>query len=191
MRNCHLKTAVIVIAVISAFGCSNNDSSKIENPLKNYLTNAGFNEQDPPHINSNYFEFGLKFIPNVNGVIKKITVKLPDSQTNLRVTIWDVTTQGVYRTEIIPNVLANQEISKNISSLPLVKDKEYMISCYANDWYYHKRSDNSSVSYPVIVGNILITGSNFLNTYPETQLYPWDTTVEGYAGDISFGFQPN
>lgn len=181
----------MLIIIISVASCSSDNADAIENPLKGYLTNAGFDDQEPPHINSSYFEFGIRFIPNVDGNIKNIKVKLPDNQTNLRVTIWDVATESVYRTEIISTVIANKEISKSISPLSLTKDKEYLISCYANDWYYHMKSDNSSVTYPVIVGNISITGCNFLSQYPEQRLYPWDTTAEGYAGDISFGFEPN
>ncbi|GEC77871.1 DUF4082 domain-containing protein [Flavobacterium aquatile] len=190
MRN-YFRILVMLFVIIAALSCSTDNSDATENPLKDYIKNAGFDQQEPPHINSNYFEFGLRFIPNTNGVIKKITVKLPDNQTNLRVTIWDVATQAVYKTEIITYVKADKETSKNITPLSLTKDKEYMITCCANDWYYYKKSDDSSVTYPVIVGNISITGYNFLNVQPQTQLYPWDTTEVGYAGDISFGFQPN
>ena len=195
MKNSLLRLLLLVITSFNIISCDNNDTEALknvqENPLKEYLNNSGFDQVTYQFINSGYYEFGFRFIPKTDGTIKKIIVKTPDNQTNLRVTIWDVVTKIIYRTEIISSVLAATETSKTISPLSLLQDKEYMITYAADDWYYHRRSDSSDAMYPILAGNILITGYNFMNIQPQTQLYPTSTELNGYAGDISFVFQPN
>lgn len=191
MKNYLLKLLLLLITAITIISCESDNSMSTENPLEKYLNYTGFNQVTFQFINSGYYEFGYRFIPKTNGIMKKIVVKTPDNHTDLRVTIWEVSTQTVYRTEIIPSVLAATETSKLINSLSLIKDKEYMITYSADDWYYHRRSDSSDATYPITVGNILITGYNYMNIQPQTQLYPTSTELNGFAGDISFVFQPN
>lgn len=157
-----------------------------ENPIAAYITSAGFSTTSN-FINSGDYEFGLVFSPNVNGKIKAITAKLPDSNTNLRVTIWDYDTQAVLRTEVVNVSAANTTITKAITELALVKDKKYLISMNSNDWYNRTRPGGTSATYPISSGNIKFT--QYLWKSGATQTFPTNIDDSYYAGDLSFVFQ--
>jgi hypothetical protein len=90
----------------------------------------------------------LLFSPDVKGKITAITIKLPDTNPNLRVTIWDYTTKTVLRTETLNVTATNTLITKEISELALEKDKKYLITMNSNDWYKRAKADNSNTAYP-------------------------------------------
>ena len=93
----------------------------------------------------------------------------------------------VLRTESIDMATAGVEVTKVITALSLVKDKEYFITFNSNDWYDHRKTDNSAVTYPFTVGDVKITGYSYANGAAQTIPNLPQTTY--YAGDVSFKFQ--
>lgn len=171
--------------------CDSGNTILNENPLNDYLKVTGFDQKKIPLINQPYYESGMRFKPKVNGNIRKLVLKFPDNQTNLRITIWDVATQTVYRTETITNLTADIETKIPINPLTLIKDKEYLLSYCSNNWYVNRNEASSDVAYPIVIKNIIITGVNYVNVQPQTQIFPTSNATNYYAGDLSFIFQVN
>lgn len=157
-----------------------------ENPLSAYLAATGFNVVDNK-INTASSEFGLAFSPNVKGQINAITVKIPDVNPSLKVTIWDYTTKTVLRTEIVNVTSSNVITTKPISPLALEKDKKYMITMNSQDWYKEHKADNSAATYPITAGNIKIWEYSWIGG--SAQAFPTNIDPTYYAGDLSFVFQ--
>lgn len=193
MKTVKFLTAIVALAAIS-FSCSKDDATPTplpvyptENPLTGFLTASGFNQTTTNQVNNGDYEFGYSFIPQVTGKITAVVVKIPDAHANLRVTFWDKTAGTIVRTETLDIATAGVEVTKDITALNLVKDKEYFITFNSNDWYNHKKSDNSAVTYPFTVGNIKITSYSFISG--TTQAMPTSPQTTYYAGDLSFKFQ--
>ncbi len=179
------------LLAILAISCSSDDSKSgssypVENPLESYYTQTGFTTSSN-FINSGSYEFGLAFSPNVKGVMKAITVKLPDANPALRVTIWDYTTKEVIKTETVNVASANTLVSHPISDLVLEKDKKYMITMNSNDWYKRNKADNTNATYPVTAGNIKFLEYRWLSG--TTQTFPTTVSANYNAGDLSFDFK--
>ncbi|KAF2516051.1 DUF4082 domain-containing protein [Flavobacterium foetidum] len=182
----------ILMTATMAISCSNDDDKdntptfKTENPLAAYYTQTGFSTVTN-FINSGDYEFGLAFTPTVKGKIKAITLKLPATNPNVRVTIWDYTTKAILRTETLNVATADVQVSKEISELALEKDKKYLITMNSNDWYKKSKADNSNITYPVVAGNITINEYRWLSGTAQT--FPTTVAMSYNAGDLSFDFQ--
>ncbi|WES98538.1 hypothetical protein P2W68_02755 [Chryseobacterium arthrosphaerae] len=182
-----------MLLCFSAASCSKDDDEiitpvmyAVENPLNKYHEAAGFTVTTN-FINSGNYEFGLAFSPDVKGKMTAITVKLPDTNASLRVTVWDYTAKTVLRTETVNVTASNTLITKEISELALEKDKKYMITMNSNDWYKRSKPDNTNAVYPITAGNIKILeykwGSGTAQTFPAM------TSLDYNGGDLSFNFQ--
>ncbi|WP_276378928.1 hypothetical protein [Flavobacterium sp. H4147] len=182
----------ILITAALAVSCSSDDDKdntpkfETENPLAAYYTQTGFSTVTN-FINSGDYEFGLAFTPTVKGKIKAITLKLPATNSALRVTIWDYTAKTVLRTETLNVATADVQVTKEISELALEKDKKYMITMNSNDWYKKSKADNSIVTYPIVAGNITFNEYRWLSG--TTQTFPTNVSSSYNAGDLSFDFQ--
>lgn len=193
MKTTILKLTLLSLALFFASSCSKSDDPAPqpvygeENPYQTYLNSAGFTLVQN-FLNSGDYEFGLKFKPKVNGKINKLVVKIPDNQSNLRVTLWDasVTPKVVIATEVIYSVAAGVETTKSISPIALSANKEYMLTMNANDWY-KKYKSSGSATYPIDAGNISITGYAWISGAAQT--YPTNVDNTYNAGDLSFVFQ--
>ena len=135
------KTITLFVIIFSLFSCSKNDEPtpvtyQEENPLIGYLTNGGINGGIIDVVDGTTSEVGNEFTPLVKGTIKAFVVSLPQSNANLRVTLWDATTKTVIRTEYINVVTAATTTTKNIEPIELQKDKKYAITMNSDDWYY-------------------------------------------------------
>lgn len=157
-----------------------------ENPLNKYHENAGFTATTN-FINSGSYEFGLVFSPNVKGKMNAITVKLPDANPSLKVTVWDYTAKTVLRTEVINVSASNTLITKAIEELALEKDKKYVITMNSNDWYKRAKPDNSDAVYPITAGNIKFLEYRWVSG--STQIFPTNISLNYNGGDLSFNFQ--
>ncbi|MEZ0006092.1 hypothetical protein ABH942_001455 [Flavobacterium sp. 28YEA47A] len=178
-----------VLLAIMAISCSSDDSKPsypVENPLESYYTQAGFTTTDN-FINSGSYEFGLAFSPNVKGVMKAITVKLPDANPALKVTIWDYTTKEVLKTETVNVASANTLVSHPITDFVLEKDKKYMITMNSNDWYKRHKADNTNATYPITAGNIKFLEYRWVGG--ATQTFPTNVSLDYNGGDLSFDFK--
>lgn len=197
LRSLFLKSLCVIIALNSIFlitSCSKDDDEAVrepiiyaeENPLNKYHESAGFTTVTN-FINSGNYEFGLVFSPNVKGKINAITVKLPDVNSSLKVTIWDYTAKTVLRTEIVNVATSNTLLTKAIEELALEKDKKYMITMNSNDWYKKNKPDNSNAAYPITAGNIKFLEYRWLSTL--SQVFPTNISQDYNGGDLSFNFQ--
>jgi hypothetical protein len=158
-----------------------------QNPLAGYLSASGFNQKTTNQMNLGDYEFGISFKATVTGKITALVAKIPDVRSSMRVTIWDKMAGTIYRTELMDITSSGVEVTKTIAALELVKDKEYFITFNSNDWYDHRKTDGSSVTYPFTVGDIVITGYSFKDG--AAQALPDSPQTTYYAGDISFKFQ--
>lgn len=194
MKKIYLSSVLLLSLLL--VNCSNDDDANVvippapapveENPMQGYLTSSGF-DLVQNFVNAGDYEFGLKFKPKVNGEIKKLVVKIPDNQTNLRITLWDasVTPKVVVATEVIYSVSAGVETIKSISPIAVTANKEYMLTMNTNDWYKRYKSSGSA-TYPIESGNISITGYSWISGTAQT--YPTNVDNTYYAGDLSFVF---
>lgn len=187
------KLSIIILSVL-ALSCSKKEDSapspivyQEEDYLAGYLSTTNFTQNITNFINSGDYEFGNEFIPLVKGKITSLKVKLPDSRSNLRVTLWDKASGLVLKTEVVNVAAANTSYVFDIVDIELVKDKEYTITMNSNDWYNERKTDNSSVVYPITVGNIKITSYKYASG--TAQVYPTSSALNYYAGDLSFNFQ--
>jgi hypothetical protein len=189
--------SVVLFLSIFSISCSKDDKAvtpaatpqaiPTQDPLAGYLTASGFNQKLTNILDSGDYEFGYSFIPLVNGKMTAIVAKIPDVHSGMRVTIWDKATATVLRTELVDITSSGVEITKNITAIDLVKDKEYMITFNSNDWYDHRKTDASDVTYPFTVGDIKVTGYSYIDG--TTQTLPNSPQTAYYAGDVSFKFQ--
>ena len=193
-----LKKALLLVLSVLSISCSkeNNEAAPVptviapeQNPLPGFLEITGFNQKTVNYINQPNFEFGISFIPLVDGKMTAIVVKIPDTQIGLRVTIWDKSSGEVLKTEIIDITTANVIFTKSITALNLLKDKEYIISFNSNDYCYRSKTNDSQVTYPVIVGDLKITSVVSSGAITFSQTLPKEPRLIGYPGDISFKFQ--
>ena len=189
-----LKFALLISLSLSVTNCSKDDDpvpevlAPLQDPLAGYLATSAFDQKTTNFVNdpTNY-EFGYSFIPLVNGKMTAIVVKIPDARLGMRVTVWDKAAGTVIRTETIDIAMAGVEVTKQISALDLMKDKEYILTMNSNDWYKHSRTNDAAVTYPFTVGDIKITSYSYKSgtaqAIPDTPLF------SNYAGDCSFKFQ--
>lgn len=193
MKTIKIFLSITILATV-LFSCSKDDDNQViptpvvneQNPLSGYLTATGFNEKTDNVINNVDFELGLSFIPQANGKITELIVKIPDVHPDMRITVWDKATAAILRTELIDVTSSGVEIKKLIAPLDLVKDKEYMITYNTNDWYSHHRNDSFGVTYPVTVADVKITSFGYKSG--TTQALPDTFIASLYAGDLSFTF---
>ncbi len=186
------KTITLFVIIFSLFSCSKNDEPtpvtyQEENPLIGYLTNGGINGGIIDVVDGTTSEVGNEFTPLVKGKIKAFVVSLPQSNANLRVTLWDATTKTVIRTEYINVVTAATTTTKNIEPIELQKDKKYAITMNSDDWYYRDKSNGSLITYPITSGNIRFDSFGFTDT--PGLIYPIYFSNDYYNGDLSFIFQ--
>lgn len=186
------KTILAVLTITFFAGCSSDDEQKVvqdyktENPLEDYYAQTGFSRLTIIRNNAAY-EIGFTFIPTETGNLKAITLKLPDANSSIRVTIWDYDSKKVLRTEIV-NVAAGEALfSKTIDALALEKGKKYVITMNSNVWYGRSKVDNTNANYPIKAGNIQMLEYRWIAS--KDQLFPANVMLNGFLGDISFDFQ--
>ncbi len=158
----------------------------IENPLAGYLKGAGYKMNGKSsEIAVPSDEVGFSFKPLCNGIITAITVKIPAVRQNLPVTIWDKERVNKLVNEEVNVSVADKQFTFPIKQLKVYKDIEYIISMNTNSYYGEYKQ--SGASYPIKVGNILVT--NFCYNDGVQKKMPIRNDVTHYKGNISFDFQ--
>jgi hypothetical protein len=191
MKNHFTQAIVLLVAAITLVSCSKDDDGPTfneENFFNGFLINSGFSAITDANINGGSYEFGTEFTPLVKGKITSLKVKLPATNTTLRVTIWDksTTTATVIRTETVNVTAADTEQGFDIPDLELTANHQYAITMNSDDWYNHRRTGNTDVTYPITSGNIRIDSYKWIGG--TTQTYPTNIALSYYAGDVSFNF---
>ncbi len=119
-----MKNLILLFVTVCLFSCSkDNETPAIvfqeQNPLEAFLIGS-FNKATYENVNTSDIEYGFSFIPSVTGNITAVTIKIPDIQNGLRVTIWDKTTGAVLRTENVDISTAGITITKKIAVVNLI-----------------------------------------------------------------------
>ncbi|MEO7978656.1 hypothetical protein [Flavobacterium sp.] len=190
-----LKNLFFLLTIsIFAVSCSSDDDKpgvtfSEENPVDLYLAASGFNQKSVEVKNSAFYEYGFSFKPKVTGKINALIVKIPDVNTNLKITIWDAATKTVIKTESVPIPTANVTVEKVITAITLTKDKEYFFTINSNDWYNRTKTDGTAAVYPIVAGNITITGYAYIQAEDGVPVFPTNARDTYYAGDMTFKFQ--
>ena len=189
-----LKTIFTILSVaLFTASCSSDDDNSIkyaeENPLDAYMAGSGFSQKAVDVKNSGIYEYGFSFKPTVTGKINALIVKIPDVNPALRITLWDVSTKTVIKSETLNVATANVTVEKAISSIALTKDKEYFFTVNSDDWINRTKTDGSAATYPIVAGNITITGYAYISSTATETLFPTNARNTYYAGDITFKFQ--
>ena len=171
--------------------CSKDDNQPAiiiypeENPLQEYITKANYITPPTNFINTvSPYEMGFGFKPLFKGKINALVIKIPDTNLNLRVTIWDKTTRTPIRTENVNVTASDTEIVKLIEPLQLKQNKEYSITINTEDFYMY--SDGNG-NYPFTSGNIQILDFSDFPTLSQT--FPTNFRTKLYYGNCSFKFQ--
>lgn len=190
-----LKMTLLASLALPIMSCSKDDDNNnvapqnqnpVQDVLSEYLETAGFTSVTE-YKNSTDYEFGISFKPTENGKITEISAKIPDTRTGLRITFWDKAAGTVIRSETIDITAAGEEVTKAISGLSVVKNKEYMFTFNSNDWYNHRTPDAADITYPIVSGDIDVTG--YAYSSGTAQVMPTIKPNYYYAGDINFKFQ--
>lgn len=191
MKN--VKKICSVALLVCAFACKKNDTPAPvvyaeENPLNAFLAASGYNQVQISKINDPItYETGFSFKPTVKGNINGIYVLIPAPNASLRVTIWESATKTVLRTEILNIASANVPVTKTITPLELIKDKEYVITMNTDDFYFREKTNGQAAVYPFQVGSILVT--DYRERIGTAQVFPEGTQPDYYYGNCSFVFK--
>lgn len=186
----------LCLALVSLNACSSDDDNVAtedtytpETFFETFITNDAFGSEDS-YTSTNYiYEFGLTFTPIVKGKITHLNVKIPVANSALRITIWDVTTKTVLRTETVNIATGATATEFDIADLELTKDTPYCISMNTGSYYYYSL-DKAVTSFPLTIGNIQIDGIIYRRT--TAQIYPDQyTNASNYYGNLSFTFLQN
>lgn len=186
-----VKVPIAALFFCALASCKKDKKEKVyteENPLEKFYSLSGFSAKTN-FINSGTYESSLAFSPLVKGEIKALTIKLPDANPTLKVTIWDYDTKTALRTETLEVTAANTQILKSIAPLSLEKDKKYIISMNSNDWYKMYKPDASNAAYPITAGNIKFIEYRWVSAISGTPKFPTNVSLDYNAGDLSFVFQ--
>jgi hypothetical protein len=149
-----------------------------------------FNQETNARTNASFTfsEKGLSFKPIVAGKTNTIVVKLPIANNAVRVTIWDLASKAILRTETVAVTETNVNTQKSITPLSLEKNKEYVISMNIDNCFVHYRTNMSNTTYRITSDNIIIT--TYCENPGDLQKFPYPADVnDGYLGDCSFKFQ--
>ncbi len=190
-----MKKVIIILSLLTiGFGaCKKKKVYPEESPLQGFLQQSGAGQGIS--VNNNFFgaDFyanGFGFTPLKNGIIKAFKIKLPTTDANVEVTLWDATTSLAVHSEVMNISVANTEFVKNIYPIKIIEGKKYKLSMQVFSEYRHFKSGASSkIDFPQNVGNISIT-SNCSDA--NTTFMPQDLNilfVNTFFGDIDFVFQ--
>lgn len=192
------KSILLLVAVLAFSSCSKDNEPKVEtsyvNPypvenfLNSYLEATGFNQKSENQISTfGYYNYGTVFKPKVNGTINSVYLKLPQSDGDVVIRIWKVSTQALLKSFSVIVATNNLGVTIDTNKFPLLKDEEYVISMKVNSWFDRKKTNDTYISFPVDINNIKITG--YIQQSQETFPYLYKTETRVYNGDLSFNFQ--
>lgn len=179
------KIMVSIILILGFVSCSNDDNSGKSlqnNILENFLNDVNY-ENSFIVTNGDAYEMGLGFKPTKKGNIKVFKIKIPTSKS-IRVTLWEKQSQNIIFSTTIETE-AETWIKKEINSIPLEVNKEYILSMNIVDWYDY--GNNNAIDFPVSSGDFIFT--NFYYRGTNQQLFPNLSNNPRYWGMLDFEFQ--
>ncbi len=137
-------------------------------------------------------KYGTLFRPKVNGKVLALLLRMPINGT-YEVTLWDASTKNQLSSAIIETTNKNSAEKVDLPNpISLEKDKQYVITVNANDWYLHiDEQDALGNQFPKTYGNIEVISTAFhegqTSSYPD-EGFPVNYIV--YGPDILFAADP-
>jgi hypothetical protein len=197
MKSIVTASLFLMLISICTLSCKKNKATVYpeESFGDDFLTQTGLQKSPRTFtVSNNYAELGLEFKPTSKGKITSLLIKLPGTNSNLRVTIWDKVTQIPIRTEYVNVATANTLIDFDINDLELVKNKEYAITMKSS--YYYERWQRidpiatGPVPFPIFCSNICLLRHK-LEFFSNSSLQKYPDKIENYnlGGDCYFKFQ--
>ena len=192
-------TIIVLVLTIFTVSCSKDDAAPTPVTPPVTINPVIYGEENPhfafisrmpnitPFINAigGPSQTGYIFKCTEKGKINAFVVKIPATNSALKVFLWDKVTLALIKSELINVTSANVDITKDITPILLEKNKEYLVTISTDDYFYHETS-SGAVPYPIIAGNIQILGTRS----GSGELCPQSGgSSNGYSGDISFKFQ--
>ncbi len=132
---------------------------------------------------------GLKFKSKVKGVIKAVTLNVPQNTQNVTLKIWDLENNNVLGslTTNYDLISANNNLIKFTNPIQIDPNKEYMLTIDAELCFIHSKQNDANIEYPKDCGNISILG--YYDSPPAPNFPPNFRDEKEYIGDCGFIFQ--
>lgn len=162
-------------------------------PSENYYnvipSNVNFWSIDTFKRSIRNIEAGIVFHAKYDGALTYLACRVPDSNLNVRLSIWEYDTGKKLNLTTINIDSANQVHGVEISGISIEKSKKYVISMNTNAWFsYHNLSEVGGVPYPLDLNHIVIDGF-VIDSLGGGTIMPKDTTSYKYIGDMGFAFR--
>lgn len=184
---CTFFSCFFLLVLIS---CSKDDSpaeKPIENPWDGLVEASGFlNSQG---ITGAISEYGMAFSAETAGHIEAITLRLPQPQSNVRVTLWDYQAQQVLTTYEVDVNDAGQTVIHEIEAFPVQADKKYVLTVNAASFFKYSGPAGHAAQYPIEVGGIVFYEYRWAGG--SNQQFPYNSETSYIGGDIGFVFRPD
>jgi hypothetical protein len=132
-------------------------------------------------------EEGLLFSVAKNGKILRLGTKMPKAGS-YRVTLWDTATKTQLSQATVNQASDGVLTFSPISPVSVITGKTYLVSIWASGYVFEiYPMNNGNVIYPIISGNITITGFRWITTTQNPITYPTNlqSAVTGLP-DIEF-----
>jgi hypothetical protein len=159
-----------------------------ESPLPGFLAKTTFDAGNPLRQTSvPTDEMGYKFKVLKNGIITGFSVKIPNVDDEVPVTLWDGNSNMAIKTMLV-NVTASDFTTKvSFSPISVSAGSIYYISMNANN-YFSYSNFNQGTSYPISTCNIevlsAVTAPGFGTKFPGSNL-----GVNKFYGDVDIIFE--
>jgi hypothetical protein len=169
MKRIILPLSIIAITILS---CAKKCPVGPESPMSAFLSKSTFSANEPLRQQSvPSDEIGYTFSPKKNGKISELSAKIPNTDNDLPITLWDETTHLVLKTIHLNVIASDIETREAITPIPVIAGHKYVISMNTRNSYDYQNADNGN-SYPTTVCNIDIINANynggFGTAYPGT-----------------------
>ncbi|MEX0288561.1 MAG: PKD domain-containing protein [Flavobacteriaceae bacterium] len=144
------------------------------------------------NVPDTYFEIGTLFRPKVKGQVLALRLKMPVNGS-YQVNLWDTDTKTQLTSATIETTNTGSSRTVDLPNpISLEKDKQYVITVNANDWYLHiDEQDAQGNQFPKTYANIEIISTAFhegqTSAYPDED-FPVNYIVRG--PDILFAADP-
>lgn len=134
-------------------------------------------------------EAGIIFHAKFDGALTYLACRVPDSNLNVRLSIWEYDTGKRLRLTTIKVDSANQVYGTKIDDVRIEKSKKYVLSINTNAWFfYHNLSETNGVPYPFDYNQLVIDGF-VVDSISGGTVMPRDTSNFYYMGDMGFSFR--
>jgi hypothetical protein len=161
-----------------------------ESPLNGFIANSNFNGVAPLRQQSvPTDEIGFTFRPKVNGRITAFKLKVPNTVSDVPVTLWDGTSKMKIKTVLMNTNASDAVATTNITPIEVLAGATYVISMNSNNSYDYFNT-NAGTAYPISVCNIDVL--NCCYNFGFGTAYPGGVYANTkFRAGVDFIFEPN